>query len=313
MGRYPWAEYRLFEVLYVIFLYPTRQRAYRAVVLTAMIYLATQIYLTSEVTNSFWLKYAMGFMVATRFTFVAYLLFAEGSFPDSWRRARDEVHAGPGGGGLDKLPSNFPLTKKLWWMVDMAWSMRMIGWVQEPRNCMLPHPPPSRRTFLRKTFLKFIMNAVITDLATSVNALSRPFDHRVHDPADGPETYLAAVPLLHRVPHVLAWAIGTATSISATHNVMALVCVGLGRSSPTLWPDIWGDWRDAHTVRKLWGYIHSRTFHCHQMTRHVLGEHGTKSCDRYERSPCFFAIHYSKDPMLIRCLQGSEGSSQTRF
>jgi len=257
MGRYPWAEYRLFEAIYVIFFYPTRQRAYRAVVLTAMIYLAAHIYLTPEVTDSFWLKYAVGFMVATRFMFVGYVLFAEGPFPDRWGRVRDEVQARTGVGDLDKLPSNFPLTKKLWWMVDIACGMRMVGWVQEPRNCMPPYPPPSRQTFLWKTFLKFVMNAVFTDLATSVNALSRPFDHRAHDPTDGPETYLAAVPLLRRVPHVLAWAVGTATSVSAAQNFVALLCVGIGRSSPTLWPNIWGSWRDAYTVRKLWGYVHS--------------------------------------------------------
>ena len=256
MGRYPWAEYRLFEVLYVIFFYPTRQGAYRVVVLTAMIYLATQIYLTPEATDSFWSQYAMGFMVATRLMFMTYALFAEGSFPDSWRRLRDEVHAGPGASSSEKAPSNFPLTKKLWWMVDIAWGMRMIGWVQEPHG-MPPHPPPSRRTFLWKTFLKFIANAVLTDLVTSVNALSPAFDNRTHDPTDGPETYFAAVPLLHRVPHVLSWAVGTATSVSAGQNIVALVCVGLGHSSPTLWPDIWGSWRDAYTVRKLWGYAPS--------------------------------------------------------
>ena len=158
------------------------------------------------------------------------------------------------------MPSDFPLTK-LWWMVDIACSMRMIGWAQEPRNCMPPHPPPSRRTFLRKTFLKLIINIVISDLTSSVLALSPPFDHRVHDPAGGPETYLAAIPPLDRVPYVLAWAIGMGTSISTTHNVGALVCVGLGHSSPTLWPDIWGNWADAYTVRKFWGYVPFRSLH----------------------------------------------------
>jgi len=78
MGRYPWAEYILFEVLYTIFPYPTRQHAYRVVVLTAM------IYLTQEVSNSVWLQYSTGFLVVTHFMFVAYLLFAEGSCPDHW-------------------------------------------------------------------------------------------------------------------------------------------------------------------------------------------------------------------------------------
>ena len=256
MGRYPWTEYILFEVLYTIFPYPTRHHAYRVVILTTMIYLATQIYLTQEVSNSLWLQYAAGFAVAAHFMFIAFLLFAEGSFPDHWRRVRDEDPESDAGGS-DRLPSNFSFTKKLWWMLDIGCGMRMIGWVQEPRDCMPPHPPPSRRPFLQKTFLKLVMNAAIADFSVSVLALSPPFNHRLHDPTDGPETYLAAVPLFRRVPYVLAWAIGTATPVVIRHNAMALLCVGLGHSSPTLWPDIWGSWRDAYTVRRLWGYAHS--------------------------------------------------------
>ena len=45
------------------------------------------------------------------------------------------------------------------------------------------------------------------------------------------------------------------TGVGIVHNVAALVCVGLGYSSPALWPDIWGRWRDGYTVRKLWGYM----------------------------------------------------------
>jgi len=255
MGRYPWAEVLLFEVLHIIVFYPTRRHAYRVVVLAAMIYVATQIYLTPEVTNPLTVTYTVGGTIAFHFIFTTYILLAEGPFPDHWRRVRDEVHAKADAGGSDVLPSNFPLTKKLWWMVDIAYSIRMVGWVQEPRNCLPPHPPPSRLTFLRKTFFKLIINTIITDFATSIFASSPAFDSRLHDPTDGPETYLAAVPLLRRVPYVLAYGLMLTAGMGALHNIMALVCVGLGRSSPTLWPDIWGHWEDAYTLRKLWGYV----------------------------------------------------------
>jgi len=95
------------------------------------------------------------------------------------------------------------------------------------------------------------------DLTTLVYAQSPAFDSRVHDPSDGPETYLAAVPLLHRVPYILAFALAMVFGFSAVHNAMALVCVGLGGSSPTLWPDIGGRLEDAYTLRRFWG----RTWH----------------------------------------------------
>ena len=255
MGRYPWTEVLLLQVLHIVFFYPTRQNAYRAVILPAMIYLAWQIYSTPEVTDPLKVTHSVGCAIASHFTFATYLLFAEGPFPDHWRRVRDEVNAGVDTGGLDKPPSNFPLKKKLWWMVDIANSVRMIGWIQEPQNGIPPRPPPSRRTFLQKTFLKLIVNTVTADFMTSALALSPVFDYRVHAPTDGPETYLAAVPLLRRVPYILAWSIGTGASACAIHNFTALVYIGLGFSSPTLWPDMWGRWRDAYTVRKLWGYV----------------------------------------------------------
>ena len=254
MGRYPWVEYLLLELLYFIFFYPTRQHTYRAIIFVAMVYLAAEIYLTSEVADTIQLQYSTGFTIPTHFMFMAHILFAEGAFPDLWRRVRDQIHPRSDVDGRDTPPSSFPLTKKLWWMLDIACGMRMIGWVQEPRNRMPPHPLHSRRTFFQKTFQKLILNIVIADLTTSLLALSPPFDYRVHDPADGSETYLAAVPFLRRIPYVLTWAIGTGASVSTTHNAVALVCVGLG-SNPTLWPDIWGSWGDAYTVRKLWGYV----------------------------------------------------------
>ena len=261
MGRYPWAEVALFEVLHIIVFYPTRQHAYQAVVLAAMIYVAAQIYLAPEVTDPLTVTYTVGAGIALNLMFTAYLLFAEGSFPDHWRRVRDEVNAEADGDGSSRAPSNFPLKKKLWWMLDISYSVRMIGWVQEPRDCMPPHPSPERQTFLWKTFLKLIANLIAIDIISSVFALSPAFDRRVHDPTDGPETYLAAVPLLYRVPYILSYGVLVQAGTGAAHNITSLVCVGLGYSSPTLWPDIWGRWRDAYTVRKLWGYVHRRTFH----------------------------------------------------
>ena len=255
MGRYPWAEVILFEILYIAALYPTHHHAYRVVIIAAMVYVAVQIHSTPEVTDPLMITTVVGCTVGAHFVFITYLFFAEGSFPDNWRRVRDEVHAKGDAGGSDRLPSNFPLTKKLWWMLDLAYSPRMVGWVQEPRNGIPPHPPPSRRKFLSKTFLKLIKNAIVSDFAGSVLALSPAFDYRVHDPTDGPETYLAAVPLLRRAPYVLSHVVRVKTSMSAANNAMALVRVGLCNSSPTLWPDLWGRWRDAYTVRKLWGYV----------------------------------------------------------
>jgi len=261
MGRYPWAEILLFEFLRVIASYPTRQHFYRVVVFTAMVCVTAQIYLTPKYTESFVVTYSLNVMAAFHFAHTARVLFLEGPFPDHWRRVRDEVHAKADAGGSDVLPSNFPWTKKLSWMIDIAYGFRLVGWVQEPGNCLPPHPPPSRLTFLMKTSFKLVINWIVVDLMRSVFASNPAFDSRLHDPTDGPETYLAAVPLLRRVPYVLAQGLMMAGAIGASPRIPALVCVGLGFSSPTLWPDMWGRWGDAYTVRKLWGYVLCQSFH----------------------------------------------------
>ena len=255
MGRYPWAEVILSEVLYIIVFYPTRQRAYRVVVFAAMIYVAAQIYSTPEVTDPLTVTYVVGCLTLFHLAFAVYILLAEGSFPDRWRRVRNEVHAKADTDGLYKLPSGLPLTEKLWWMVVIAYSPCMIGWVQEPRISMPPHPPPSRRKFLQKT-LKLITNTAVVDFTGAVFALSPAFDYRLHDPTDGPEPYPAAVPFLRRIPYILSYGITSEAGVGVLHNTTALVYVGLGYSSPTLWPDVWGRRRDVYTLRKLWGCVH---------------------------------------------------------
>ena len=254
MGRYPLAEILLFEFLHAIVYYPTPNHGYRFVIVTTMIYLAAQIYQTLDVADTaIQSAYLVGQRMSLHLGFIAYYLCSEGSFPNHWRRVRDEV--GAKADDSDNQPSNFPFTKKLWWMFDLAHSVRMVGWVQEPKDCLPSPPPPSRRTFLWKAFLGFIADFIFLDILTLMQAGNPAFDPRVHDPADGPETYLAAIPLLRRVPYVLGFGFWLETTFRLMHNVVALVCVGLGGSSPTLWPNIWGRWGDAFTIRKLWGYV----------------------------------------------------------
>ena len=257
MGQYFWADVFL-RVLHIIFFYPTRHHAYRIVIFATMICLAWSIYLAPQdrANDPPLLTYDMGIRIGFYFGFITYLLFAEGSFPDHWRRVRDEVDpaADRDAGGLNKLPSNFPLTKKLRWMLDLSHNPRMIGWVQEPRGSLPPHPSPSRRTFLWKTSVNLVANAVVADFMSSLLALSRPFHYYYpQDPTRGPDTYLTAIPFLRRVPYVLSCGIGTGAPISVVHSLMGLMFVGVGNASPTLLPDMWGSWGDAYTVRKLWG------------------------------------------------------------
>ena len=245
MGRYPWTEVLLFEVFRIAIYYPTRRHVTRVAALAATIYLTARIYATPEVTKPLAITHLVGCRIASHFVFAAYILGSEGSFPDHWRRVRDEVHGGTD--TTDNQPSNFNVTKKIWWMLDLRCSLRMVGWVQEPRDSLPPSPPPSRRRFLWKTFGKLIVNGVMADLLT----LFPPY------PAfdSVPENTLGEVPLLRRLHYVLVFGCRVGYGIDYMPTFGALICVGLGRSSPTLWPDMMGRWRDAYTIRKFWQYV----------------------------------------------------------
>src|SRR5882762_3523346 len=120
-------------------------------IVAAVIYVAAQIHLTLDVADTMTMSaYSVGDWIGLRFGFTAYFLCSEGSFPGRWDRVRDNVHAKAD--GSDNLPSNFPLTEKFWWTLDIPHSVRMVGWVQEPKDCLPPPQPPSRRTFLWNTF-----------------------------------------------------------------------------------------------------------------------------------------------------------------
>ena len=257
MGEYLWQQFALFELLHTIILYPTRQPLYRLVVLTAMLAVAVQLYRTMGVVEPLGMGYGVGFQIGLHFGFIAYVLCTEGSFPDHWRRVRDQVRARAD--HTDDRPSNFSFTKKLGWMFDISHNVRMVGWVQEPRDSLPPPPPPSLRKFIRGAFIRLILSAALQDLLTIAVSQNPVFDPRVHDPTDGPETYLAAVPLLRRIPYTLVVALLIITPFNISHNAEGLVLVGLGFWSPTLWPGLWGRWGDAYTLRKFWGYVHRAT------------------------------------------------------
>ena len=184
MGQSPWPEVVLFEVLHITILYPTRHHAYRVFLFAG--------YQKPGFAEPVRTPYSIGVSVALYLGSTVYLLWGEGSFPGHWRRVCDEAHVKRSPGGLDNLPSNFPFTKKFWWVLDLASSPRMVGWVREPRDHLPKHPPPSRRTFLWKTVLEFIVNSfLIPDLLSLVLGQTLVFDSRLHDPTSGPETYLA--------------------------------------------------------------------------------------------------------------------------
>jgi len=48
---------------------------------------------------------------------------------------------------------------------------------------------------------------------------------------------------------------------NAMYYAMAAGSVAVGMYSPRMWPDLYGAWGDAYTVRRFWGYVHEHGTH----------------------------------------------------
>ena len=124
-----------------------------------------------------------------------------------------------------------------------------------------------------------MVSFVLSELGSLVLAQSQAFDPRVHDPSDCPETSdLVAVPFLRRTIHIWARSNSVSSGTAILQKGFTLVCVGLGASSsPTLWPEVWGRWGDAYTIRRFGGTCIGQPF-----ASCASGGRGTKCSDRCE-------------------------------
>ena len=60
---------------------------------------------------------------------------------------------------------------------------------------------------------------------------------------------------------LLAYGTKAYANLRVRYLSLAIVCVatGLGPADPEMWPDTNGQWADAYSVRRFWGYVIS----CH--------------------------------------------------
>ena len=114
-------------------------------------------------------------------------------------------------------------------------------------------PPPfkgTRAQFLLHRFKQFLWSFILTDLTESY---IYPYFHLyVPEPTDAPLPTGFSGFLLHSW-NLLTWLAMTYAILKMYYEVASLLAVGLGISRPEDWPDMFGNWADAYTVRRLWG------------------------------------------------------------
>ncbi|KAF8065364.1 membrane bound O-acyl transferase family-domain-containing protein [Lyophyllum atratum] len=157
-------------------------------------------------------------------------------------------------------PRTRPLLKRVYWAGCIIHSPRGIGW-----NYQTPHVPdrPSmkRGSFIISRFLRVFGCFLIMDAAQTFVHTNPLFSG---SPAELENATITSQGFLYRCLNSIAWMATPYAGVRLQYYLFSIISVALGLSTPADWPDPYGKWRDAYTVRNFWG----RTWH--QMMRRYL-------------------------------------------
>lgn len=147
------------------------------------------------------------------------------------------------------LPGDMPLLQRIYWAICLHISLRGIGW-----NYKLPHTPPStnepRWSFVRRRFARMLRYMIIIDAADSYVHLNPLFSL----------TGDAALPITaqgygFRCLNIVAYFGQVFLRLQIWYNAMSALSVAIGLNKVKHCPSLFGQWRDAYTLRRFWGRI----------------------------------------------------------
>lgn len=81
------------------------------------------------------------------------------------------------------------------------------------------------------------------------------YTHLSHVEYGPTATSFAALPFHQRCLTVYFFGAAGYATIYVQYTLLSIVCVMSGFSEPKRWPDLFGKWRDAYTIRRIWGYV----------------------------------------------------------
>jgi hypothetical protein len=138
------------------------------------------------------------------------------------------------------------LKARFMWALKLFSNPRGIGWDHEPTSILPPRPNLSRAEFVVSR-LGFLAICLLVNDSASILMRANPFFMK-----DAPP--FLEQPLPWRFGGVLLFAITIAMQIILPNSLYSILAVGSGMSQPDMWPHVMGNWGDAYTVRRFWGY-----------------------------------------------------------
>ena len=152
--------------------------------------------------------------------------------------------------------------KRLYWTLTLRIPGRALGWGHEApipqthQHTFLFFAPPSQKRGLKaRIYFVFsrLQQVALTVLALDAvvyfwkQAIVEPWNGQVN--ASAQRLLMAFLRNFWALQYILT----TFLNLQLVHSVLSIVCVGIGLSDPEEWPPLFGQWREAYTVRRFWG------------------------------------------------------------
>ncbi|KAI0093148.1 hypothetical protein BDY19DRAFT_410980 [Irpex rosettiformis] len=147
------------------------------------------------------------------------------------------------------LGANLPLWERINWIFCAACNNRGLGWSFE-----VPYVPPlpsyERLPFLKRRTYQLLWNVLLVDIAQTYQRINPVF-------SPGSTASMWSQGLAFGYLNLLARLITAWGMFNIPYDWLSLACVATGIHEPKDWPDTFGNWSDAYTVRRFW----SRSWH----------------------------------------------------
>ncbi|KIJ59888.1 hypothetical protein HYDPIDRAFT_117987 [Hydnomerulius pinastri MD-312] len=161
----------------------------------------------------------------------------------------------------EKPIQDAPFLKRWYWSLCVAYGFRGVGWNYRVKN--IPKTPRmSRRAFVLVTLLRIFKYAFLLDAAHLWMRYNPVFS--------SPGASITSQGYILRCANIVAMTLFRMdyASSSITYLALAVITVAAGFYEPRYWPDLFGQWRDAYTIRRFWGHT------WHQTMRRWLSNYG---------------------------------------
>ncbi|KAI6044228.1 hypothetical protein EDC04DRAFT_418929 [Pisolithus marmoratus] len=156
----------------------------------------------------------------------------------------------------DKVPAyQLPFIQRFFWLFKMTCSPRGVGW-----SFMAEHSVVPLVSQLRWFFSHYLLFEAVT-LYENCNPV-----------------FLSKAPVtsqgyIMQCLNVAAFPCQLYAGLTCIHCALAVLAVGTNLDKPQAWPQFFGHWKNAYTIRKFWGKV------WHQMLQHdltIFGPHKPK-------------------------------------